>query len=168
MSDLRCTCMCHQYPGAYPTLPNRPCCVCGHVDSEGTWIGGTVYGHWQKDSKPVHFCDRCGHIEFREMQLMNKPQQPAVLSCRRCGYQYLRGHLEALPWILRRLGVQEEEGFQFEQVIHGTRDRTEMPFGPFSYPVVIELYEMSTPYGPFHVGLSYGTRTIYFWKVMEC
>lgn len=43
----RCRCACHTYPGVYPTTPERPCSVCGHVNEEG-YFPGTEREGWVK------------------------------------------------------------------------------------------------------------------------
>lgn len=35
LSKARCRCDCHTYPGVYPTSEDRPCHVCGHVNTWG-------------------------------------------------------------------------------------------------------------------------------------
>lgn len=45
-SDNKCYCDCHKHPGAYRC---EPCHFCGHYNSEGSIVGGIVYGYWVKN-----------------------------------------------------------------------------------------------------------------------
>lgn len=82
-----CFCVCHQYPGVYPTDERRPCFACGHVHSQGKMIGSIVDG-WQPNviwvcpdcgaeyiegeppptdsshGQRYEYCDECGHREY--------------------------------------------------------------------------------------------------------
>jgi len=42
----KCYCACHEYPGIYPTTPERPCRVCGHVNEFGYYPWGSSRFGW--------------------------------------------------------------------------------------------------------------------------
>lgn len=45
MSARPCFCACHEYPGTYPTGPDKPCGYCAHIDAEGVMLG-TLRDGW--------------------------------------------------------------------------------------------------------------------------
>jgi hypothetical protein len=47
-----CHCACHVYPGIYPTTPQRPCAMCGHVNAEGWTSGWNGRDGWVRDNAP--------------------------------------------------------------------------------------------------------------------